>query len=123
MIVRIFIFLSLFYADDISAQLQLDSRQVEDIINTIGTTTLNKFDTRSVYLISDLNDLDTPKNNSILFSHSSKDAYIYQPRHFGMFCRIESKIERKSGISPRFRLGSSEYVDMLEGKKLNNERH
>lgn len=32
------------------------------------------------------------------------------------FCRIESAIERRSKVAPRFRLGSTEYVDMLEGK-------
>ena len=41
-----------------------------------------------------------------------------QPKHFGFFCRVESRIERKSGIAPRFRLGSTEYVNYLEGKRL-----
>ena len=40
----------------------------------------------------------------------------YQPRHYGFFCKVESKIEYKSKIAPRFRLGSADYVDALEGK-------
>ncbi|MDX1406717.1 MAG: hypothetical protein R3330_01255 [Saprospiraceae bacterium] len=36
--------------------------------------------------------------------------------HFGMFCKIELKLEKVTGIAPRFRLGSVDYVDRLEGK-------
>ncbi|MDX1478460.1 MAG: hypothetical protein R3301_12190 [Saprospiraceae bacterium] len=48
-------------------------------------------------------------------------SYVYrvpvvQPVHYGMFCKIELKLEQVSGIAPRFRLGSVEYVDRLEGK-------
>jgi hypothetical protein len=32
------------------------------------------------------------------------------------FCRIESRIEQKSGIALRFRLGSLDYTNYLEGK-------
>ena len=38
------------------------------------------------------------------------------PNHYGFFCKVESKIERKSKLAPRFRLGSADYVDALEGK-------
>ena len=34
----------------------------------------------------------------------------------GMFCRMENKIETKSIISPRFRLGSLNYTNWMEGK-------
>ncbi len=40
----------------------------------------------------------------------------YEPQHYGFFCKVESKIERKSRLAPRFRLGSVDYVDALEGK-------
>lgn len=33
------------------------------------------------------------------------------------FCRIESKLEKKSGQALRFRLGTVEVVDQYEGKK------
>jgi hypothetical protein len=35
----------------------------------------------------------------------------------GFFCKMESRIEKTSGFSPRFRLGSSHYTDWMEGKK------
>jgi hypothetical protein len=34
----------------------------------------------------------------------------------GMFCKMEYKIETKSIISPRFRLGSLNYTNWMEGK-------
>lgn len=40
--------------------------------------------------------------------------FALQPQAF--FCRIESQIERKSRIAPRFRLGSLDYTNWLEGK-------
>jgi len=38
------------------------------------------------------------------------------PKHYGFFCKVESMIEKKSRLAPRFRLGSVDYVDALEGK-------
>lgn len=37
--------------------------------------------------------------------------------HQAFFCRVESKIEKKSNVGFRFRLGSLDYVNMLENKK------
>ncbi|HLF65718.1 MAG TPA: hypothetical protein VI603_18295 [Saprospiraceae bacterium] len=45
--------------------------------------------------------------------------YRIQPwtlTHQSFFCRIESQIERRSRIAPRFRLGSLDYTNWLEGK-------
>ena len=38
------------------------------------------------------------------------------PTHYGGFCKLELKLEKATKIAPRFRLGSVDYVDKLEGK-------
>ncbi|MEO6130817.1 MAG: hypothetical protein ABIQ02_03140 [Saprospiraceae bacterium] len=35
----------------------------------------------------------------------------------GLFCKMEYKIETKSKLSPRFRLGSLNYTEWMEGKR------
>lgn len=37
--------------------------------------------------------------------------------HWGIMCMGEYKLEKKTGIPFRFRLGSLDYVNKLEGKK------
>ncbi|MBZ5857832.1 hypothetical protein [Flavihumibacter profundi] len=41
----------------------------------------------------------------------------YFTRNWGVFCEGEWRLEKKTGIPFRFRLGSLEYVDRLEGKR------
>ena len=40
----------------------------------------------------------------------------YVNPHPGFFCKMEYKIEVKSKLSPRFRLGSVNYTNWMEGK-------
>jgi hypothetical protein len=52
-------------------------------------------------------------------NHSLTAAPIQLTNPFmsGMFCKMEYKLESKSKWSPRFRLGSQNYTDWMEGKK------
>lgn len=46
-------------------------------------------------------------------------SYMYRKYinpHPGFFCKMEYKIEAKSKLSPRFRLGSVNYTNWMEGK-------
>ncbi|PHI19828.1 hypothetical protein CEQ90_10570 [Lewinellaceae bacterium SD302] len=43
---------------------------------------------------------------------------MYRP-HLAFFCRVEVKIDEAVGTPFRFRLGSVDYVDYLEGKRRN----
>lgn len=41
----------------------------------------------------------------------------YRTQNLPMFCRIESNLEKSSGLPIKMRLGSVDYVDMLERKR------
>lgn len=42
---------------------------------------------------------------------------MYEPSRLPMFCRLEVQMEKSSGLPIKMRLGSVDYVDMLERKR------
>ncbi len=68
---------------------------------------------------------DSLKNNNLLnfrpsiFKNENPQALIkkFDSASLPLFCRIEHKIELKSKIAFRFRLGDLNYVNMLENKR------
>lgn len=43
--------------------------------------------------------------------------YLLYQQHLAFFCRVEVKIDQAAKLPVRFRLGSVDYVDYLEGKR------
>ncbi len=41
----------------------------------------------------------------------------YYTKYLGFFCRVELQVEKKINIPLRFRVGSLDYLNKLEGKK------
>ena len=47
---------------------------------------------------------------------TAPSAYSYD--HLGFFCKVEVELERTVQLPVKFRLGSVDYVDYLEGKRV-----
>lgn len=59
------------------------------------------------------------KNTRAEFNFKSMHPQLFYPEHrvTGVFCKMEHRIEATSHFAPRFRLGSVNYTDWMEGKK------
>lgn len=56
-------------------------------------------------------------DNNHLLQVPSATLLTCSPNHLpGLFCKMEYKIETKSKLAPRFRLGSLNYTNWMEGK-------
>ncbi len=57
-------------------------------------------------------------NFSKAYTFHTPSTDVYKVDHLpSMFCKIENRIQGKSRIAPRFRLGSLDYTEYLEGKR------
>ncbi len=59
-----------------------------------------------------------PLNPAFQFKKPSTLLYLNSTDHLpGLFCKMEYKLETKSKLTPRFRLGSLNYTEWMEGKR------
>ncbi|MEL6140339.1 MAG: hypothetical protein AAFU67_01840 [Bacteroidota bacterium] len=110
--VIIFLF-SLFWVGYLNAQLSIAS----------PSPTLLQNDQSSYFEVAENSTNHLPSLRSLMLqdSQSMQDknpgtSLLYQP-HLAFFCRLEVKIDQAIGTPFRFRLGSVDYVDYLEGKR------
>jgi len=57
------------------------------------------------------------ENNTIINTSSQKMPLVYAYKDLALFCKIEVKLEKVVKMPIKFRLGSVDYVDWLEGKR------
>lgn len=58
-------------------------------------------------------DSNTSPTSIPTWSFSESNVY---DEHFGFFCKVEVKLDKIAKVPMRFRLGSIDYVNSLEGK-------
>lgn len=58
--------------------------------------------------------MNSPNTNHYL---TMAPLHLNNPFMSGMFCKFENKFESLSKIAPRFRLGSLNYTEWMEGKR------
>lgn len=104
---RLLLFL-LFGSFGLSAQSALTAERL------VENGTLTAFAEPKLELRLDDAVLPAPTSQTPTDLPASPAAWRYQDLAF--FCRVEVQLERKTRLPVRFRLGSAEYVDLLEGK-------
>ena len=62
-------------------------------------------------------DFNIPVKQSLMCSSARKTKYPTLNHLPSVFCKLEYKIETKSRLAPRFRLGSLAYTEWMEGKR------
>jgi hypothetical protein len=93
----------------LSAQSQLpDAMQKSHQITTASATFPALYRPSVLYL-------PVRKNHQSMLLRQNQELSIVQPPS-AFFCRIEDAIAKSSKINMKFRLGSVQYVDALEGK-------
>ncbi len=107
--IPIFIIL-LFLACSLSAQV---SKPMETITDT-SAVTIRRSDFQEMWKNQFQNSFS---DGRLLLQVPSTTLLSCSPNHLpGLFCKMEYKIETKSKLAPRFRLGSLNYTNWMEGK-------
>ena len=57
------------------------------------------------------------KNSKIINATSQAMPLVYAYKDLALFCKLEVKLEKVVKLPVKFRLGSVDYVDWLEGKR------
>ncbi len=57
------------------------------------------------------------KNSTPININSQKMPLVYAYKDLALFCKLEVKLEKVVKLPVKFRLGSVDYVDWLEGKR------
>lgn len=89
----------------------------QDIQDTLGLNTIlagSSFSENRTYSYTDFSFRKASQSNS--FTHlfiSDIPRADYLP---SLFCKLEYQLESKSKLAPRFRLGSLQYTNWMEGK-------
>lgn len=76
------------------------------------TTEKVRFVTKNLSVVGK-NQNKTPPPKQVYFAFVKKD---HQYENFAIFCKLEHKLQLKARIPIKFRLGTLDYVNKLEGK-------
>jgi hypothetical protein len=79
--------------------------------------TKNCWKNMSIRVMSEAKKRDSLYKRNIWLLDSKPIDKSYYSKNLGFFCQKENQLERTTSIPFRFRLGSLEYVNRLEGKK------
>lgn len=91
------------------------SAQFNAIITSIGVIEL-KLLNEDFILDTPRKSMDMQRNESYPDLRSNQWTKEWKASDLPIFCKAEYHIQKKSGIAFRFRLGSLDYVNTLEGK-------
>jgi len=56
------------------------------------------------------------KGNSPIKTSNHTSPVVYSYHHLGIMCKLDVQLEKSMKLPVKFRLGTQEYVDRLEGK-------
>ena len=107
---KILIILTLIASNHMNAQYLHQTTQVQDISPILN---FRIFEDSAIPKVR--SSFEEPNGRFIYSTSAKTPERLY---HYGYFCKMEDRQALKNnGIQPRFRLGTLEYVNKIEGKK------